>query len=140
MVKPSKTAPKKKTGRPAAAPEDIRSERTALRMHTDLQTELTAAAREQGMTRSLFIERILLAHVNARLASRGERMLDGIGKYYSDAEMERMQAASDAEVTGRAGYAALREPYAYRPPVLPPAPIPPGMPRWTPPPPPTRKK
>jgi hypothetical protein len=136
MVTKPKTA-KKKLGRPGADPDDVRSERTAMRMHPDLQYELSAAAREAGMTRSLFIERILLAHINQRLNNRGERMLDGIGKYLSDAEMERMHAATDA--AHAAAYAARTLEYG-APPVLRPSTVPGGLPRWVPPPAPAPKK
>jgi hypothetical protein len=128
MVTKAKT--KKKTGRPASDPADVRSERTALRMHPDLQHELSAAARERGITRSLLIEQILLGAINARLASRGERMLDGIGKYLSDDEMERMHAAADA--SHAAAFAQRARDYG-APPVLRPSAVPGGLPRWTPP-------
>jgi hypothetical protein len=123
MVKVAKTA-KKKTGRPAADPAEIRSERTALRMHPDLQTELSLAAREKGITRSLLIEQILLAAINQRLMSRRQRLLDGIGKYLSDDEMER--------VTSEAAQAAQYADMSYAPPVLRPSPVAGGLPRWTP--------
>jgi hypothetical protein len=128
MVKVAKTA-KKKTGRPAADPAEIRSERTALRMHPDLQTELSVAAREKGITRSLLIEQILLAAINQRLWQRGERMLDGIGKYLSDAEMERAHAAVDA--SHQADFRQRTMDYG-APPVLRQSPVPGGLPRWAP--------
>jgi hypothetical protein len=136
MVTKPKTA-KKKIGRPGANPDDVRSERTAMRMHPDLQHELSVAAREAGMTRSLFIERLLLSHINQRLNNRGERMLDGIGKYLSDEEMERMNAATDA--AHAAAYAQRTLDYG-APPVLRPSTIPGGLPRWVPPGPAPKKK
>jgi len=138
MVKQAKT-PRilKKTGRPAARPEDVRSERTALRIHPDLQHELKVAARDRGMTRSLYCEQILLAAVNQRLWQRGERMLDGIGKYMSDEEMDRAHASVDA--SHQADYRQRTMEYG-APPVLRQGPTG-GMPRWMPPAAaPTRKK
>ena len=120
MVSKPKTA-KKKTGRPASDPDDVRSERTALRMHPHLQHELSAAAREAGITRSLLIEQILLAAINQRLMSRRARLLDGIGKYMSDEEMERVTS----EAAQAAHYAQLTAP-----PVLRQSPVPGGLPRW----------
>jgi hypothetical protein len=63
MVK--KATPKKKIeknvgGRPPADPETLRSERLVLRVHPDLMATLTERADEQRMTRSRFVEEILL--------------------------------------------------------------------------------
>jgi hypothetical protein len=113
---------KKKTGRPPSPPEDLRSERTAMRMHPDLLKELNVATREAGLNRSLFIEAILIAQCNARIAARGGRLLDAIGKYLSDEEMERV--ASDAAAA--AHYASFAAP-----PVLHRSPVG-GLPRWKP--------
>jgi hypothetical protein len=124
---------RKKTGRPPGDPDDVRSERTAMRMHPNLLRELNVAAREAGKNRSLFTESILIGWINARLMARGERPLDAIGKYVSDEEMERLNAMSDA--ASAAQYAQRTMDYG-GPPLLAPSPVHGGMPRWSPPPPP----
>lgn len=124
MVKAAKTTKpgRKKTGRPPSPPEDLRTERTAMRMHPNLLYELNVATREAGLNRSLFIESVLIAHINARIAARGGRLLDAIGKYLSDEEMEHV--ASDAAAA--AHYASLGAPVLQRSPVVG------GLPRWKP--------
>jgi hypothetical protein len=135
MVKQTKPT-KKKTGRPPSPPEDLRTERTAMRMHPNMLFELNAAAREAGKNRSLFIEWVLIGWLNNRLMGLGERQLDAIGKYVSDAEMERIHAAS--ERAHAAAYAQRSVEYG-APPVLQHSPVPGGLPRWAPPPPAPKK-
>jgi hypothetical protein len=117
---------KKKTGRPPSDPDDVRSERTAMRMHPNLLHELNVAAREAGKNRSLFIEYVLISWLNQRLLARGERPLDSIGKYVTDDELARLEAIAANEHAQRT--------FQYGgPPVLMPSPVPGGLPRWTPP-------
>jgi hypothetical protein len=135
MVK--QTKPRKKTGRPPTPVADLRSERTAMRMHPNMLHELNAAARAAGKNRSLFIEWVLIGWLNSRLLSRGERPLDAIGKYVSDEELARINAASDA--AHAAQYVQRTMDYG-GPPVLQPSPVPGGLPRWAPPAPAPKKK
>jgi hypothetical protein len=69
---------KRGRGRPASDPDDLRSERIALRSHPDLVNELNHMARAQGITRSVLIERALIDFVNEE--ARAE-IVDMIGRY-----------------------------------------------------------
>jgi hypothetical protein len=133
MVKATKT--KKKTGRPPGDPDDVRSERTTMRMHPNLLHELNVGAREAGKNRSLFVEWVLISWINNRLLSRGERPLDAIGKYVDDTELQRLESMAANQYAQRT--------FEYGgPPGLQPSPLPGGLPRWAPPatPKPPRKK
>jgi hypothetical protein len=61
-----------------AAPGDIRTERLVLRVHHDLMEVLSERARERGITRSAYVEQLLVGWV--RLDPRN-RKVDLIGKY-----------------------------------------------------------
>ena len=75
MVKREKKRPR---GRPPGDPEDLRTERVAVRAHKDLVNELNHLAREQGVTRSVMIERLLIDFVNDEARSE---IVDMIGRY-----------------------------------------------------------
>jgi hypothetical protein len=124
MVKATKS--RKTSGRPPGDPDDVRSERTAMRMHPDLLREINIAAREAGKNRSLFTEWVLISWINNRLLARGERPLDAIGKYVEEEEFARLEAMAANEHAQRT--------FAYGgPPVLQQSPVPGGLPRWAPP-------
>jgi hypothetical protein len=71
------------TGRPPGDPLDIRSERLVLRVHPDLLETLTDCAAAARMTRSLYVEQILLVYLNR--VENAE--LDSIGRKIEDAEI-----------------------------------------------------
>ncbi len=59
-------------------PADVRTDRLVLRVHQDLMEILTERARERGITRSAYVEQLLIGWV--RLDPRN-RKVDLIGKY-----------------------------------------------------------
>lgn len=68
--------PRKKPGR-VARPTDTKVDRLVLRVHPDLMRILTDRARERGITRSQYVEKLLIGWAN--LDPRNQR-LDMIGK------------------------------------------------------------
>jgi hypothetical protein len=75
MVKAAKTA--KRMGRPPKDAGDLRTERIAMRAHPDLIRHLNDLSRREGLVRSVYIERILVAYVNY---VSGDEILDSIGR------------------------------------------------------------
>jgi hypothetical protein len=75
-----KKAEKKKRGRPQGDPDDLRTERIALRIHSDLLFELTLLARLEGVTRSVLVERLLIRLVNDHYS---RTLVDKVGRYVS---------------------------------------------------------
>ena len=69
--------PRAKPGKPAR-PGEVRSDRLIMRIHPDLLQVLSIRAREKGLTRSQYIEQILVGW--ARLDPRNPRV-DMIGKF-----------------------------------------------------------
>jgi hypothetical protein len=82
MVKESPTPAPKRTGRQSPRKSvdagDTRTERLVLRVHPNLMEILTVAAREKGVTRSAYVEQLLIGWV--RLDPRNRRV-DMIGKF-----------------------------------------------------------
>ena len=68
----------KRKGRPPGDPDDVRTERMAIRMHTDLVFELNVLARLEGITRSQLVERMLIRLVNDHYA---RTVVDKVGRY-----------------------------------------------------------
>jgi hypothetical protein len=134
MAKTSRTAKAKTTkrppGRPPADPGDLRTERMALRLHPDLMYELGVATREAGTNKSLFIERLLINHLNDRLVRRAATPLDVIGRYVKDEELEKMYEAAEPPSFANMRDQITSEGFAYRMPV--PGSF--GLPRRVPPP------
>lgn len=85
MVKRSKTEKKGpqqavravKLGRPFGDPRDVRTKRLAQRIHPHLMSVLDQRSREYGITRSQFVERILVDYCNAHEGGQ----LDPIGRW-----------------------------------------------------------
>ena len=73
--------PRGKPGKPPR-PGEVRSDRLIMRMHPDLLGILSERAREKGLTRSQYVEQILIGWV--RLDPRNRR-IDMIGKYVQGA-------------------------------------------------------
>jgi hypothetical protein len=69
MVKPGlprlKQPERKKPGPPKRDEADMRSNRLTLRVHDDLMHLLTLRSKEAGLTRSAYIERLMLAWLRA---------------------------------------------------------------------------
>src|ERR1700688_139101 len=80
MVKEAST--KKRKRGPDPRPEEVRTERLTLRVHPDLMEILTARARERGVSRSQYIEKLLIGWTNA---DPRNVKVDSIGKIISDA-------------------------------------------------------
>lgn len=59
-----------------------------VRIHPDLMSELIEASREQGISRSLFVERVLLTFLNSRRPDGHPKKLDRIGRYERPAPSE----------------------------------------------------
>jgi hypothetical protein len=74
-VKPKLRRPR---GRPPSDPDDLRTERLAIRVHPDLVTELNALARIEGVSRSVMVERLLIRLVNDHHRAT---IVDAIGRY-----------------------------------------------------------
>lgn len=68
----------KPRGRPPGDPDDIRTERIAIRVHPHLLFELNVQARIQGVSRSVLIERLLIRLVNDH---HRRTLMDPIGRY-----------------------------------------------------------
>jgi hypothetical protein len=85
VVKPSKTNKKGvqqalravKLGRPYGDPLDVRIKRLAQRIHPHLMSVLDQRSREYGITRSQFVERILIDYCNTHEGAQ----LDPIGRW-----------------------------------------------------------
>lgn len=79
MVKKAtrKKAAKNVGGRPKRDPASLRSERLVLRIHPDLMECLTGIAAENGLTRSLIVERAMVTFINN---AAGEPILDSMGR------------------------------------------------------------
>jgi hypothetical protein len=73
-----KKEPKRGRGRPAGDPEDLKLERIAIRVHEDLCFELNVLARQEGVTRSMLVERVLIRLVNDH---HNRTLVDKIGRY-----------------------------------------------------------
>ena len=77
-----KKTTKRTRGRPAGDPDDIRTERIALRVHPDLLFELNVLSRHEGVTRSVLIERLLIRLVNDHFS---RTVVDKVGRYLAGA-------------------------------------------------------
>lgn len=79
---------KQKLGRPFADPNDVRNMRLAQRVHPHMMSVLDQRAREYGLSRSQFIERILVDYLN----SHERAQLDAIGRWVPNAKWTRSMA------------------------------------------------
>ncbi|MBN9007148.1 MAG: hypothetical protein J0H40_17255 [Rhizobiales bacterium] len=78
MVKKATRKPRENVGgRPRQDPSTLRTERLVIRVHPDLMDELTRLAGDNGITRSLLVERSMIALVNQQAA---EPLLDHGGR------------------------------------------------------------
>lgn len=75
-------------GRPYGDPKDVRSTRMIQRIHPHLVGVLEQRAREYGITKSQFIERILIDHLNHVEGAQ----LDSIGRWLDDRSWQDWQA------------------------------------------------
>jgi hypothetical protein len=82
---------KKPRGRPQGDPDDLRTERIALRVHSDLLFELNIVARLEGVTRSVLVERLLIRLVNDH---HSRTVVDKVGRYVGDPP----RGSSDARI------------------------------------------
>ena len=69
---------RKTRGRPPGDPDDLRTERLAIRLHRDLTFELNVLARLDGITRSVLVERLLIRMLNDHY---NRNVVDKIGRY-----------------------------------------------------------
>jgi hypothetical protein len=76
-----KKAKKKQRGRPQGDPDDLRTERIAPRVHSDLLFETNILARLEGVTRSVLIERLLIRLINDH---RSRTVVDKVGRYVGE--------------------------------------------------------
>ncbi|MBN9007554.1 MAG: hypothetical protein J0H40_19325 [Rhizobiales bacterium] len=78
MVKKATRKPRENVGgRPRQDPATLRTERLVIRVHPDLMGELTRLAGDNGITRSLLVERSMIALVNQQAV---EPILDHGGR------------------------------------------------------------
>jgi hypothetical protein len=92
MVKPLPRLPKKKTGPAPKVADEIRSNRLTLRTHDDLMALLSVRAREQGVSRSAYIERLLTAWLRA---DPRNPKIDNMGRTPAGAPEPRQLRARD---------------------------------------------
>jgi hypothetical protein len=78
-------------GRPQGDPDDLRTERIALRVHSDLLFETNIIARLEGVTRSVLIERLLIRLVNDH---HSRTVVDKVGRYVGEPPV----SSSDARI------------------------------------------
>jgi len=97
--------PSKKPLRPPDETGDRRTERIAIRAHPDLVTELNFLARDEGLVRSVLIERILIAYINDT-SPDGPR-LDMIGRSLPEPTGVPSKATGLAPL--RTGWRGVRE-------------------------------
>jgi hypothetical protein len=71
----------KPRGRPQGDPDDLRTERIALRVHSDLLFEANILARLEGVTRSVLIERLLIRLINDH---HTRTVVDKVGRYVGE--------------------------------------------------------
>lgn len=79
---------KKKLGRPFADPGDVRTLRLEQRVHPHMMSVLDQRSREYGLSRSQFIERILVDYLN----SHERAQLDAIGRWVRNDKWTRSMA------------------------------------------------
>jgi hypothetical protein len=97
MVKKEKAVPapgKKTAGRRPGPPEDVRTERLVVRMHPDMFTSLTDRAKVYGVSRSTYVERILIGYMNAQ---EGQKTLDLTGRFVRDEATRKAMMTSPAD-------------------------------------------
>jgi hypothetical protein len=97
MVNKSKAVPapgKKTAGRRPGNPEDVRTERLVVRMHPDMFESLTDRAKVYGVSRSQYVERILIGYLNAQ---EGQRTLDLTGRFVRDEATRKAMMTSPAD-------------------------------------------
>jgi hypothetical protein len=78
-VKDSKPKKKRAAGRPTRDPDSLRTERLVVRIHPDLMGWLSKISSENGITRSLLVERTLVAFINLSQPD-GAEVLDHMGR------------------------------------------------------------
>jgi len=83
--------PRKRPGR-AVPRDDLRSERLVLRIHPDLMEIIATRSREKGVSRSAYVESVVLGWANSD--PRNPRV-DGIGKF--DPKAPSPGAAAEAD-------------------------------------------
>ena len=97
-VKKDASTQKRKPGKPPR-PGEVRTEKLVMRVHPDLMELLTESAREKGVTRSAYVEQLLVGWV--RLDPRNCRV-DMIGKYAPDAPDQKRCRLSHSMSDGAA--------------------------------------
>jgi hypothetical protein len=88
MVTITKTGKIRKQNRSRIKPGDARQERLVLRIHPDLMAVLIQRSRESGLTRSQYVERILVGYVvnveGAELDAIGRRVVGPVVSAVAD--------------------------------------------------------
>ena len=88
-------APGKKTaGRRPGPIEDVRTERLVVRMHPDLFGVLTEKGKLYGVSRSQYVERILISYLNMQA---GQATIDWTGRFAKDVGTIKVMRQSPAE-------------------------------------------
>lgn len=79
VSKPTPPKPRGRSGgRKPGNPEDLKSVRLVMRAHPDLVDALTERGRLYGVSRTEYVERILISYLNLQ---DGQRPLDWSGRY-----------------------------------------------------------
>jgi hypothetical protein len=79
-LKPKKSVERTQgRGRPSRDPDSLRTERLVVRIHPDLMRWLSQISSENGITRSLLVERTLVSFVNL---SQQREVLDHMGREF----------------------------------------------------------
>lgn len=83
--------PRKLPGR-KPPPEDLRAGRLVMRVHPDLEEILRARAREKGMTKSAYVESVMIGWA---AADPRNPKIDSIGKFVANAQSPAEQRLSN---------------------------------------------
>jgi hypothetical protein len=76
-----------------------------VRMHPDLVESLTERAKVYGISRSAYVERILIQYLNLQ---EGQKTLDLIGRYVKDAATEKAMRTSPGDTWAAFGKRNLK--------------------------------
>lgn len=96
---------KKTAGRRPGPPEDVRTDRLVVRMHPDMFGVLTEKAKFYGVSRSQYVERILIGYLNMQADLTP---LDGMGRFIKDPVAAKVAQAGPAEAWAAFGRRNMR--------------------------------
>jgi hypothetical protein len=96
---------KKTAGRRPGPPEDVRTERLVVRMHPDMFSVLTEKAKFYGVSRSQYVERILIGYLNMQADIKP---LDNMGRHIKDPGLAKTAQMGPGEAWAAFGRRNMR--------------------------------